>query len=69
MFLEVDLLNGTDDDIAEAIKAALPQLRKVLGVEAQVSEAVRFGYGTIKKIINYRIVPMLDIITWAEKMT
>lgn len=67
VLLEVDLLHGTDDDIAEAIKAALPQWRRVLGVEAQVSEAVRFGYGTIKKIINYRIVPMLDIINWAKK--
>lgn len=66
VLLEVDLKHGTDEDIAEAIKAALPQWRKILGVEAQVSEAVRFGYGTIKKVINYRIVAMLDVLKWAK---
>ena len=28
---------------------------------------VRFGYGTIKKIINYRLVAMLDILLWAKR--
>lgn len=66
LLLELDLMHGTDEDITESIKSALPQWRKVLGVEAQVSDAVRFGYGTIKKLINYRIVPMLDILKWAQ---
>lgn len=66
VLLEVDLLHGTDEEITESIKAALPQWRKILGVEASVSEAVRFGYGTIKKLINYRVFPMLDLLKWAK---
>lgn len=26
---------------------------------------LRFGYGTIKKLISYRVIPMLDILVWA----
>ncbi|MDE8558848.1 DUF6387 family protein [Pantoea vagans] len=67
VLLEVDLMHGSDEDITEAIRTALPQWRRVLGVEAQVSEVVRFGYGTIKKIMNYRIIPMIDILKWAKE--
>lgn len=55
VMVEIDLANGTDEEIAESLKAALPQWRKVRGIEPDVTEAIRFGYGTIKKIINYRL--------------
>lgn len=48
MLLEIDLGSGTDDEIAESIKAALPQWRSVKGVEVNETGIVRFGYGTIK---------------------
>lgn len=67
VLLEIDLGSGTDDEIAESIKAALPQWRSVKGVEVNETGIVRFGYGTIKKIINYRLVAMLDILLWAKR--
>ena len=30
-------------------------------------ESVRFGYGTIKKLISYRVIPMLDILVWGSR--
>lgn len=66
VLLEIDLGSGTDDEITESIKAALPQWRKIKGVDAGQSGAVRFGYGTIKKLMSYRIVAMLDILMWAK---
>ncbi|MCW2107662.1 UNVERIFIED_ORG: hypothetical protein M2402_004863 [Rahnella aquatilis] len=66
VMLEVDLASGTDEEIAEAIKTALPQWRKIKAIEPDMSGAVRFGYGTIKKLISYRIMAMLDILMWAK---
>ncbi|ARA78261.1 hypothetical protein RVX39_003634 [Citrobacter freundii] len=66
VMVEIDLVNGTDEEIAESLKAALPQWRKVRGIEADTSDSIRFGYGTIKKIINYRLIPMIDILVWSN---
>ncbi|MGK3539521.1 DUF6387 family protein, partial [Escherichia coli] len=41
-----DLASGTDEEIAESLKAALPQWRKVKGIDENPLESVRFGYGT-----------------------
>ncbi len=66
VMLEVDLSSGTDDEIAESLKAALPQWRKYMEIQENPLDSVRFGYGTIKKLINYRIIPMLDILVWTK---
>ena len=66
VMVEIDLTNGTDEEIAESLKAALPQWRKVRGIEADTTDAIRFGYGTIKKIINYRLIPLIDILVWSN---
>ena len=65
VMFEIDLASGTDEEIAESLKAALPQWRKIKGIEENPLESVRFGYETIKKLINYRVIPMLDILVWA----
>ena len=65
VMFEIDLASGTDEEIAESLKAALPQWRKVKGIDENPLESVRFGYGTIKKLISYRVIPMLDILVWA----
>lgn len=64
VMFEIDLASGTDEEIAESLKAALPQWRKVKGIDENPLESVRFGYGTIKKLISYRVIPMLDILVW-----
>ncbi|EEU5753001.1 hypothetical protein FAV31_003252, partial [Escherichia coli] len=66
VMVEIDLANGTDEEIAESLKAALPQWRKVRGIEADTTDSIRFGYGTIKKIINYRLIPLIDILVWSN---
>lgn len=66
VMFEIDLASGTDEEIAESLKSALPQWRKIKGIEENPLESVRFGYGTIKKLISYRIIPMLDILIWAK---
>ena len=67
VMFEVDLASGTDEEIAESLKSVLPQWRKVRHMPSDPLESIRFGYGTIKKIINNRIIPMLDILVWAQE--
>ncbi|EDD2582245.1 hypothetical protein GA481_19625, partial [Salmonella enterica] len=67
IMLEIDLAAGNDDEIAEALRISLPQWRKVKGVKPAPLDAVRFGYGTIKKLMSYRIIPMLDLLAWSER--
>ncbi|MEI7336673.1 DUF6387 family protein [Pectobacterium carotovorum] len=67
VMIEIDLTAGTDEEIAESLKAVLPQWRKIRGIEPEPSDSVRFGYGTIKKIINYRLLAILDILIWAKR--
>ncbi|WP_241573710.1 DUF6387 family protein [Rosenbergiella nectarea] len=66
VMLEIDLASGTDEEIAESIRTALPQWRKIKATEPDMSSVVRFGYGTIKKMISYRIIAMLDILMWSK---
>lgn len=66
VLLVIDLASGTDEEIAEAIKSALPQWRRGKGAEVDESGTVRFGFWTIKKIISYRLIAMLDILLWAK---
>ncbi|MEI2605272.1 DUF6387 family protein [Erwinia aphidicola] len=66
VMLEIDLASGTDEEIAESIRTALPQWRKIKATEPDMSSVVRFGYGTIKKMVSYRIIAMLDILMWSK---
>jgi len=65
LMLDIALASGTDEGIAESLRAALPQWRKIKGIDENPLESVRFGYGAIKKLISYCIIPMLEILVWA----
>lgn len=66
IMIEIDFASGTDEEIIGSLREMLPQWRKIWGIEEDLSNTVRFGYGTIKKIINYRLIPMIDILIWAK---
>ena len=66
VMVEIDLANGTDEEIAESLKAALPQWRKVRGIEPDVTEAIPLVMERLRKIINYRLIPLIDILVWSN---
>ncbi|MDH8618386.1 DUF6387 family protein, partial [Klebsiella pneumoniae] len=41
VMFEIDLASGTDEEIAESLKTALPQWRKVKGIDENPLESVR----------------------------
>jgi len=66
VMLEIDLASGTDEAITEALRAVLPHWRSIKGIDPNPIDSIRFGHGTIKKIVNYRLIPLLDILLWAN---
>lgn len=65
LWLNIEFL--TDDEVIEHIKRMLPQWRKDYGVGEPAIGSFRFGLSTVKKVINLRVIPMLDLLLWAKR--
>lgn len=68
---EVDCLiklhSYTDKEILQSLADMLPVLRERKGIpEPTKSEAGTIGPFTIKRIIEYAVIPMLDLMLWAK---
>ncbi|WP_147199054.1 DUF6387 family protein [Pantoea sp. CCBC3-3-1] len=59
-----DLESSSDDEIIGSLRALLPVWRKEYGIKGRKQEA--FGLGKILKLVDYRIVPMMDLLMWAK---
>lgn len=60
------LASGTDEEIAESLKAALPQWRKIKGIEPDPLRISSLWVWNYRRLISYRVMPMLsDILVWA----
>ncbi|MFI8028693.1 DUF6387 family protein [Serratia marcescens] len=65
--LEIDLSDSTDEELVYSFMHLLTKWRKELNVKEPSIDNLRFGVGTIKKLIEYRIIPLLDIIYWEKQ--
>ncbi|EOW6517394.1 DUF6387 family protein [Cronobacter dublinensis] len=67
LYLWLNIKFLTDDEVIEHIKRMLPQWRKDYGVGEPAIGSFRFGLSTVKKVINLRVIPMLDLLLWAKR--
>lgn len=68
MILHINLRASTDEEIVESVRYLLPRWRKTVGVKPVFEkQPVNFGEVMIKKLIDYRIIPMLDLLYWSER--
>lgn len=65
LWLNIKLL--TDDEVVEHVKRMLPQWRKEYGISEPEIGSFRFGLSTIKKVIAFRTIPMLDLMLWSKR--
>jgi len=66
MHLTIDL-SGSDKEILRMIATLLPEWRKHLNfAEPSRTKNERSAETTIKKIIEYKILPMLDLLLWCK---
>ncbi|WP_432697181.1 DUF6387 family protein [Marinobacterium sp. YM272] len=67
VWLSVNILEYTDDEIIEGIRQTLPKWRRQKGMPNRAGDiAMRSSMVTIKKLVNYRVIPILDILLWAR---
>ena len=63
----IDLDGSTDTEILEELRTLLPMWRKQLNLaEPAKNECGMVGPSTIKRIIEYRVIPMFDLMIWAK---
>lgn len=63
----INLHSYTDKEIIQSLSDLLPVLRERKGIpEPNKSEAGQVGPSTIKRIVEYRVIPMLDLVLWAK---
>ncbi|EIX9658222.1 DUF6387 family protein [Klebsiella pneumoniae] len=65
LWLNIALL--TDEEVVEHVKRMLPRWRKEYGTGEPAINTSRFGLSTVKKLIHYRIIPMLDLMLWEKR--
>lgn len=59
-----DLESSSDDEIISSIRTLLPVWRKEYGIIDKKQET--FGIGKILKLVDYRIIPMMDLLMWSK---
>lgn len=64
VYTHFDLENSSDEEIIGSLRALLPVGRKEYEIKSSKQEA--FGLGKILKLVDYRILPMMDLLMWAK---
>lgn len=66
MLIEIDLEEASSDDLAEHLKVLINQWQKHLKVPKLPEKDFRFGHKTFQKILDYKIIPLMDLIAWEQ---
>ncbi|MBS0850004.1 DUF6387 family protein [Citrobacter sp. JGM124] len=66
MLIEIDLDEASSDDLAEHLKVLINQWQKHLKVSKLPEKDFRFGHKTFQKILDYKIIPLMDLIGWEQ---
>ncbi|MEQ9849711.1 DUF6387 family protein [Pectobacterium brasiliense] len=62
--VDIFLQEASTEDIIEHLKVLIPQWKKQLKMKDPAAREYRFGKSTFRKIIEYRLIPMMDLIFW-----
>ncbi|MBN3341605.1 hypothetical protein H5A44_04060 [Pectobacterium brasiliense] len=66
MLIEIDLDEASSDDLAEHLKVLITQWQKHLKAPKPPEKDFRFGHKTFQKILDYKIIPLMDLIGWEQ---
>jgi len=66
MLIEIDLDEASSDDLAEHLKVLISQWQKYLKAPKPPEKDFRFGHKTFQKILDYKIIPLMDLIGWGQ---
>ncbi|EAQ9656751.1 hypothetical protein NAE35_002508 [Salmonella enterica] len=64
MYVSFDLGLSSDEEIISALQTMLPTLRKEYEIDPVKTEKI--GLAKIRKIVDYNIIPMMDLLIWSK---
>ncbi|ELY3289573.1 hypothetical protein SMW60_004901, partial [Escherichia albertii] len=64
--VDIHLEEASTEEIIEHLKVLIPQWKRQLKMTSPAPREYRFGKSTFRKIIEYRLIPMMDLIFWGE---
>lgn len=67
IFLELDLHKSTDSQIVASLAHLLPKWRTMMEVSTQPSKNTFFGEVMIQKLVNFNVIPLLDLMYFAKR--
>ncbi|WP_249269705.1 DUF6387 family protein, partial [Salmonella enterica] len=59
--VDIHLEEASTEEIIEHLKVLIPKWKRQLKMKAPAEREYRFGKSTFRKIIEYRLIPMMDL--------
>ncbi|WP_108704806.1 DUF6387 family protein [Klebsiella oxytoca] len=66
MLIEIDLEEASSDDLAEHLKVLIALWQKHLKTAKPPKRKFRFGHKTFERILDYKVIPLMDLISWEQ---
>lgn len=66
MLIEIDLEEASSDDLAEHLKVLIALWQKHLKTPKPPKRKFRFGHKTFERILAYKVIPLMDLISWEQ---
>ncbi|UPT56441.1 DUF6387 family protein [Dickeya zeae] len=66
MLIEIDLEEASSDDLAEHLKVLITEWQKHLKTPKPPNRIFRFGHKTFQRILDYKVIPLMDLIAWEQ---
>lgn len=66
MLVQINLAETSSEEIINHLKVMVPEWKKQLNAPTPPVKNFRFGVSTIRKILDYNIIPMMDLLFWAQ---
>lgn len=66
MLIEIDLEEASSDDLAEHLKVLIALWQKHLKTPKPPKRKFRFGHKTFERILDYKVIPLMDLISWEQ---
>lgn len=66
MLIEIDLDEASSDDLAEHLKVLIALWQKHLKTPKPPKRKFRFGHKTFERILDYKVIPLMDLISWEQ---
>lgn len=64
MLAEFHLAKASTETIIEHLRVLIPEWKKQLQAPVPVARDYRFGVSSVRKILDYNIIPLMDLLFW-----